>query len=743
MVIPIALSAHRVARRMTIILVKGFNLLVTMKKAYILFAGILLLAAGCTKEVDNKADVTTGKTITITASVDDQATRSQTALDGTTDKYKFTWANDEKISVVPSGVQNVLTFTVVDPTNGTFAYTPRPDDDQTYDSFIMAVSPQASLGEVIVDGESAIYEIRYIGSYFQEESNAIMVAGTPTTGSDGNKHFNFKHVGALVRVSYANVPAEARAMVFSTPDNAITGVYTFETAAGVEAVADDIEALPGEQTAGHEARVVFRDVPTDVQESVDFYLPIPTGQYQHFTVKLVDADDETIDGSEQTFETNSPFTVNRADVVECPVVTLTPPPVYYVKVNSDADLTSGQYLIVYEEGALAFDGSLTTLDASNNGFSVVITNGRIESSTEIDAKSFTISIGTQSTIKSASGYYIGNNSDSNSLSANPTTQFENTITLDQDGANIVSSGGAHLRYNANSGQERFRYFKSSTYTAQKAIALYKRNSTAPAPEKTLNSELYISGNIKKQFNVNESFSFGDGVVKANYSNGESKTLSVSDVTVSGFNSSVATDSQQITLTYTENGHSATGTYTVSIVGSVTGAKYKRVTALTSGKKYLIVAGNGDQFIMPHPETSGTLRGVSVSISNGEIESNSNSDACAFTITYSKIDNTNWRHVISYVSGGSTFYVAAGSKTALKHISNRPQNSTAEGLWTITTSSAGYGSFNIRDANENTRSILWRPSTDSDTWDLFGRYSGTGSNSYYNIELYEYTEATTE
>ena len=178
-----------------------------MKKAYILFAGILLLAAGCAKEVDNKADVTTDNTITITASVDDQATRSQTALDGTTDKYKFTWANDEKISVVPSGVQKVLTFDVVDPTNGTFAYTPRPDDDQTYNSFIMAVSPQAALGEVVVAGESATYEIRYIGSYFQEESNAIMVAGTPTTGSDGNQHFNFKHVGALVKVSYANVPA--------------------------------------------------------------------------------------------------------------------------------------------------------------------------------------------------------------------------------------------------------------------------------------------------------------------------------------------------------------------------------------------------------------------------------------------------------------------------------------------------------------------------------------------------------
>ena len=57
--------------------------------------------------------------------------------------------------------------------------------------------------------------------------------------------------------------------------------------------------------------------------------------------------------------------------------------------------------------------------------------------------------------------------------------MKNTITLDGNGnANIVGAGGAYLRYNATSGQYRFRYYKSSTYSSQKAIALYLKDGSA-------------------------------------------------------------------------------------------------------------------------------------------------------------------------------------------------------------------------------------------------------------------------
>ena len=166
---------------------------------------------------------------------------------------------------------------------------------------------------------------------------------------------------------------------------------------------------------------------------------------------------------------------NASDIVE--VVT----PVTsdkYVKVTSATDLTSGQYLIVYEEGSVAFNGGLETLDAANNTIGVVIGNNEIAFNTTTAASEFTIDI-TAGTIKSASGYYIGRTSNSNGMDTDQETAYTNTISIDGDGnAVILASGGAYLRYNATSGQDRFRYFKSSTYTDQNAIQLYKKVSVS-------------------------------------------------------------------------------------------------------------------------------------------------------------------------------------------------------------------------------------------------------------------------
>lgn len=144
----------------------------------------------------------------------------------------------------------------------------------------------------------------------------------------------------------------------------------------------------------------------------------------------------------------------------------------YVKVSSTADLTSGQYLIVYEEGSLAFNGSLETLDAVGNTIEVILNNNEIAVTETTTASEFTINT-TNGTIKSASGYYIGQTSDANGMASSIETAYTNTITITDGNADIVSSG-AYLRYNSASNQTRFRYYKSSSYTGQKAIQLYKK-----------------------------------------------------------------------------------------------------------------------------------------------------------------------------------------------------------------------------------------------------------------------------
>lgn len=152
--------------------------------------------------------------------------------------------------------------------------------------------------------------------------------------------------------------------------------------------------------------------------------------------------------------------------------------VNYNKVNSASSFSGGEYLIVYESGSTAyiFDGSLTTLDATENYINATISDGVITGSDTINASTFTID--SSGHVISKSGYYIGNTGNSNGLSANTNTQLTNTVSVSEGELTVTSSGGAYLRFNSNSDQMRFRYFKSATYTGQKAIALYEKVETA-------------------------------------------------------------------------------------------------------------------------------------------------------------------------------------------------------------------------------------------------------------------------
>ncbi len=206
---------------------------------------------------------------------------------------------------------------------------------------------------------------------------------------------------------------------------------------------------------------------------------------------------------------------------------------YFVKVTADEDLTSGTYLIVYEDGLLAFDGSLGTLDASQNTISVTISDDKIPRTQATDAATFTIDVD-EGTILSKSGFYIGKTADSNGMNVTDDEEkaYTNTISIDADGnANIKGSGGAYLRYNASSGQERFRYFKSGSYTSQKVIQLYKLVSQEAVPvELTIGtigySTLYYSnkalvvpeGVVAKTFKLNDAGT--DVVVSTLYEKGE-------------------------------------------------------------------------------------------------------------------------------------------------------------------------------------------------------------------------------
>lgn len=150
----------------------------------------------------------------------------------------------------------------------------------------------------------------------------------------------------------------------------------------------------------------------------------------------------------------------------------------YGKYEKATAVAEGDYLIVCEDQNVAMDGSLTTLDAAGNKQAVTISDG-VLTLANADNYVFTIAAVTGGySIKSKSGYYVsGKGSDSNGMNSSTSTEYVNTITISGGDAVIVGNG-AYMRCNPNSNNQWFRYFKSSTYTSQKAIQLYKKNTGA-------------------------------------------------------------------------------------------------------------------------------------------------------------------------------------------------------------------------------------------------------------------------
>lgn len=159
----------------------------------------------------------------------------------------------------------------------------------------------------------------------------------------------------------------------------------------------------------------------------------------------------------------------------------------YKKVTSDQTDWTGEYLLVYEASetqAYVFDGSLSKLDAVNDYKSLVIADGAI---TADRAYSVTVEAVTGGyVIKAANGQYIYAPSDKNSLTTNEkkdtAAMYPNTFSVTDDGVDIVLSSGPHMRFNAASNQMRFRYYKSTTYTSQKPVTLYKLEGGSTEPE---------------------------------------------------------------------------------------------------------------------------------------------------------------------------------------------------------------------------------------------------------------------
>ena len=190
--------------------------------------------------------------------------------------------------------------------------------------------------------------------------------------------------------------------------------------------------------------------------------------------------------------------------VEAPIT-----PTTWDKVTTQAELTDGDYLIVYEKDNVAFNGGLDSLDVPNNTVSVTISNNKITYDKTTEAAKFTLeSYSGGYSIKSSSGTYIAAKQGKNSLLSFSSPQ-KNEITFSNGNALIVSNG-CTLKFNDVSNQNRFRYYAKG----QQNIQLYKASSTSAD---TLSN---VNLTCDKSFHPGESITKSDIKMSLVYSSGK-------------------------------------------------------------------------------------------------------------------------------------------------------------------------------------------------------------------------------
>lgn len=294
----------------------------------------------------------------------------------------------------------------------------------------------------------------------------------------------------------------------------------------------------------------------------------------------------------------------------------------FVKVTS-GDVEDGAYLIVYEDGNLAFDGSLTTststaLSGSGNHIAVDIVNNAIVADATTKASLFYIQ---GNTIKSASGYYIGQTANDNGLLASEGIAYTNTISIDNNGDAVInSSGNAYLRYNTQS-SGMFRYYKSGTYTAQKAIQLYKL-VTLPMNDIVITSAEWAT------YVPNLAVTIPEDVTAYIVTNATSTSVTLSSVASAPANTGLVVNGAQGTYTPTaaETTDDVLGNQLVVSDGTVKGdgatiyalgnkggtVGFKRVAndvTVPAGKPYLTIESSGSKDFFDFSFDEGVATGI--------------------------------------------------------------------------------------------------------------------------------------
>lgn len=142
----------------------------------------------------------------------------------------------------------------------------------------------------------------------------VAVISDPSQVSGEGANLDFRHVAAMFKVEYSNVPVTAAKFVL-TADKRICGDFEITDCTVPGAVISTDASGDGKSVTVNFAAPVLPG------ESMTFYVPIPAGTYEYFQMRLKDRADKTLAGHQYT----GPFTVSRAELASGnAVISLTP-----------------------------------------------------------------------------------------------------------------------------------------------------------------------------------------------------------------------------------------------------------------------------------------------------------------------------------------------------------------------------------------------------------------------------------
>lgn len=270
-----------------------------MKNLNCLFVAVAVVAlTGCLKETE-KQEILPG-TQEVKLRVDVNEPETKVSIDNA---YAFAFQAGDVISVINSEGEPVEFATTTGGTSVDFTGTlPTGETVGAY-----AMYPANT--DHLADGNELLFAIPGEITWKTDESYM------PMLGKINNGSATFKAVGGVMKLIVYNIPISADYLLFSTNGQKISGVFT---------IADASVATPVITTgtgSGDESELLI-GFANDYSVNKVFYIPLPTGTINGFSIEFLDDTMDVISGASKT--TTATLNITRNRIIIAPALNMAP-----------------------------------------------------------------------------------------------------------------------------------------------------------------------------------------------------------------------------------------------------------------------------------------------------------------------------------------------------------------------------------------------------------------------------------